>query len=79
MRYGGHGVAKGLHDPARPGHDRRGPAGLALDQHFVNGVRQPMARYPDFNSAVRPYNGFAADAFSPQRAKNFWYASFIFW
>jgi len=44
------------------------PDGLAFDQLFVNGKRQHMARYPNFDPAVLPYNGFAADAFSPERA-----------
>ncbi len=44
------------------------PAGLAIDQLFVNGQRQHMARYPNFDPDARPYNGAAADAFSPQRA-----------
>ena len=46
----------------------RTPAGLAIDQLFVNGQRQHMARYPNFDPDARPYNGYAADAFSPQRA-----------
>ncbi|HEX8916607.1 MAG TPA: right-handed parallel beta-helix repeat-containing protein, partial [Humisphaera sp.] len=44
------------------------PAGLSADQLFVNGRRQPMARYPNVDPAVRHFNGFAADAFSPARA-----------
>lgn len=44
------------------------PAGLAIDQLFVNGQRQLMARYPNFVPDVRPYGGFAADAFSRERA-----------
>jgi hypothetical protein len=44
------------------------PAGLAFDQLFVNGQRQMMARYPNYNPNVRPYGGFAADAFSKERA-----------
>jgi hypothetical protein len=44
------------------------PAGLVMDQLYVNGQRQIMARYPNYDEAVRPYNGFAADAFSPERA-----------
>jgi len=44
------------------------PAGLAIDQLFVNGHSQPMARYPNFDPNVPIYNGYAADAFSPQRA-----------
>jgi len=42
--------------------------GLVTDQLFVNGKRQHMARYPNFDPKVRHYNGFAADAFSPERA-----------
>ncbi len=41
---------------------------LEFDQLFVNGARQPMARYPNFDPNILPYNGFAADAFSPERA-----------
>jgi len=44
------------------------PAGLEVDQLFVDGKRQRMARYPNYDPAVLPYNGFAADAFSPHRA-----------
>lgn len=44
------------------------PAGLAIDQVFVDGQRQPMARYPNFDPKILPYNGFAADAFSKERA-----------
>lgn len=43
-------------------------ADFSTDQLFVNGVRQPMARYPNVDPAVRHFNGFAADAFSPERA-----------
>lgn len=44
------------------------PAGPAIDQLFVNGKRLPMARYPNYDPNARPYNGAAADAFSPERA-----------
>jgi hypothetical protein len=44
------------------------PAGFATDQLFVNGERQPMARYPNFDPKERHFNGWAKDAFSPQRA-----------
>jgi len=44
------------------------PKGVAIDQLFVNGKRQHMARYPNYNANTVPYNGFAADAFSPERA-----------
>ncbi|MEO0055437.1 MAG: hypothetical protein RLZZ50_1384, partial [Verrucomicrobiota bacterium] len=46
------------------------PPGLAIDQLFVDGARQHMARYPDFDPAktTAAYQGFAADAFAPERA-----------
>lgn len=46
------------------------PAGLEIDQLFVNGVRQRMARYPNYdpNQPTAAYQGFAADAFSKERA-----------
>lgn len=44
------------------------PSGMVFDQLFVNGIRQHMARYPDYDPEARPYNGAAADAFSPERA-----------
>lgn len=43
------------------------PVGLAMDQLFVNGERQAMARYPNYDPDVLPYHGFSADAFSPDR------------
>ena len=45
------------------------PAGFATDQLFVNGRRQPMARYPNFDPDQPVYNGYAADAISPERSK----------
>ncbi|OWK36039.1 PDZ domain-containing protein [Fimbriiglobus ruber] len=45
------------------------PDGFATDQLFVSGARQHLARYPNFNPDERIYNGFAADAVSPARAK----------
>jgi hypothetical protein len=45
----------------------RVPAGFTTDQLFVNGERQPMARYPNFDLGQRIYNGYAADALAPQR------------
>jgi hypothetical protein len=46
------------------------PAGLELDQLFVDGGRQHMARYPNYDptETAVPYRGSAADAFSPERA-----------
>jgi hypothetical protein len=44
------------------------PAGFATDQLFVNGERQPLARYPNFDPNERHFNGWAKDAISPERA-----------
>ncbi len=44
------------------------PDGLLIDQLFVNGERQLMARYPNYDPKIRPYGGYAADAFSKERA-----------
>ncbi len=45
------------------------PEGLNFDQMFVDGERQLLARFPNFDAAARPYNGTAADAFSKARAE----------
>ncbi len=42
-------------------------AGLVLDQLFVNGQRQQMARYPDYDPNARQFNGSAADAIATER------------
>jgi hypothetical protein len=44
------------------------PADLTMDQLFLNGVLQRMARYPNYDPAVAVYGGYATDAFSPTRA-----------
>lgn len=46
------------------------PAGLKIDQLFVDGKNQRMARYPNYDPAQKsaPYQGYAADAFSTERA-----------
>ncbi len=44
------------------------PTQMTIDQLFVNGKRRHMARYPNYDENARPYNGAAADAFSPARA-----------
>ena len=46
----------------------RVPAGTESDQLFVNGERQRMARYPNFDPAAQYFDGWAADAFSKERA-----------
>ncbi len=45
------------------------PAGFTTDQLFVNGERQPLARYPNFDATVDIFNGYAADALGPERVK----------
>jgi hypothetical protein len=44
------------------------PPGTVADQLFVNGQRQAMARYPNFDPNAAQFNGTAADAFSASRA-----------
>ncbi|MGJ8650900.1 MAG: signaling protein [Opitutaceae bacterium] len=46
------------------------PAGLVIDQVFIDGRKQRMARYPNYDAAKKaePYQGYAADAFSKKRA-----------
>lgn len=46
------------------------PSGLVIDQLFINGKNQRMARYPNYdaNKPTAAYQGYAADAFSKERA-----------
>jgi membrane-associated protease RseP (regulator of RpoE activity) len=46
------------------------PDGLVIDQLFIDGRNQRMARYPNYDASkkAQPYQGFAADAFSKERA-----------
>jgi len=44
------------------------PEGTQTDQLFVSGERQHMARYPNFDPNSQYFNGWAADAFSKERA-----------
>lgn len=48
------------------------PKGLKIDQVFINGKNQRMARYPNYDPTKisEPYQGYAADAFSSERAAN---------
>jgi len=43
------------------------PADFVADQLFVNGQRQHMARYPNFDPSVRRFNGYSPDAIDAQR------------
>ncbi|HEY0308102.1 MAG TPA: PDZ domain-containing protein [Acidobacteriaceae bacterium] len=45
------------------------PRGTKTDQLFVNGRRQTLARYPNFDPSARYLNGTAADAISKERAQ----------
>jgi len=46
------------------------PPGLEIDQLFVDDLRQRMARYPNYDATktTDAYQGYAADAFSKERA-----------
>ncbi|MEO7100594.1 MAG: PDZ domain-containing protein [Luteolibacter sp.] len=44
------------------------PADLRTEEIFINGERQILARYPNFDPKAKYFDGFAADAISPQRA-----------
>jgi hypothetical protein len=45
--------------------------GLSIDQLFVGGKNQRMARYPNYDAAKKTeaYQGFSSDAFSKERAE----------
>ena len=43
------------------------PSDLQTDQLFVNGQRQILARYPNYDPSQPIFNGYAADAISPSR------------
>jgi hypothetical protein len=42
-------------------------ADVSTDQLFVNGQRQILSRYPNFDPNVLVFNGYAADCVSPER------------
>jgi len=45
------------------------PADLETEELFVNGERQILARYPNFDRNAPYFDGFAADAISPERVE----------
>jgi hypothetical protein len=45
------------------------PPGTETDQLFVNGKRQILARYPNYEPDAKYLNGWAEDAISPERVK----------
>ncbi len=44
------------------------PEDFRTEEIFVNGERQILARYPNFDPKAQYFDGFAADAVSPERA-----------
>ncbi len=44
------------------------PADLQTEEIFVNGERQILARYPNFDPSAQYFDGFAADAISTNRS-----------
>lgn len=44
------------------------PADLQTEEIFINGERQILARYPNFDPKAKYFDGFAADAISKARA-----------
>ena len=44
------------------------PADLETEEIFINGERQHLARYPNFNPSAQYFDGFAADAISTNRS-----------
>ena len=51
---------------------------LNFDQLFINGEKQILARYPDFDPSIEVWNGYAADADSPARLANYKHPSGAF-
>ena len=43
------------------------PADLQTEEIFINSERQILARYPNFDPKSQYFDGFAADAISPER------------
>jgi hypothetical protein len=43
------------------------PEGLVADELFVNGQRQILARYPNFDAQATILNGYSSNALSPER------------
>jgi len=46
------------------------PAGVRIDQLFVDGMKQRMARYPNYDPQEPIYGGYASDAVSPARVRS---------
>ena len=55
--------------PYRDGIMQATVSGASFNQLFVDGKRQVRARYPNFDAQAVVLNGYAADAFAPERVK----------
>ncbi len=51
---------------------------LNFDQLYINGEKQILARYPDFDPSIEVWNGYAADADSPARLATYKHPSGAF-
>jgi hypothetical protein len=49
------------------------PADLQTEEIFINGERQVLARYPNFDPKAKYFDGFAPDAISKERAARWAY------
>ncbi|MFT3949834.1 MAG: PDZ domain-containing protein [Agriterribacter sp.] len=45
------------------------PAGISFERMYVNNILQPLARYPNYDTAARIFHGTAANAIAPKRVK----------
>ncbi|MBW8782794.1 MAG: PDZ domain-containing protein [Verrucomicrobia bacterium] len=48
-------------------HQAQVPADLETEEIFINGERQILARYPNFNPAAKYFDGYSKDALSKER------------
>jgi hypothetical protein len=48
----------------------KAPKGILFDQIFVNGIKQRMARYPNYDSTSSHFGGYSVDVLSPDKIKS---------
>ncbi|MGJ1267621.1 PDZ domain-containing protein [Sphingobacterium spiritivorum] len=46
------------------------PEGIRFQSLYADGKQLIRARYPNYDPSILPFNGYAADAISPERVKN---------
>ncbi|MCB0685566.1 MAG: right-handed parallel beta-helix repeat-containing protein, partial [Saprospiraceae bacterium] len=46
------------------------PVQMDFDQLYINGEKQVLARYPNFDGNTKIFNGYAADAIAKERVQN---------